>query len=153
MGYKNNNYSYDRDRNYGSNGRNDRDYSASGNRYGNSNSGRSSSAPKKHSGCRVTVASKGSYVGSTVVTGWNYSRRHGLVTFLATPYSKSHESTSKNGRKWVNYMVTVTPKMSKSFIVSGMMDSVTKMVTIEELGFVMNPKAKNGGYCGRYGGK
>lgn len=150
---KYNNSSYDRDRNNNNNGYNDRNYSASGNRSNYNNGGnRNSSAPKKHSGCSATVASKGTYVGSTVVTGWNYSRRHGMVTFLAAPYSKSEVRTSKTGRQWVNYMVKVQPEKAASYIVSGLLEVATKRVIIKEMGMVMNPKGGRGGYCGKFGG-
>ena len=50
-------------------------------------------------------------------------------------------------------MVKVQPKMAKAFITSGLMDQATGAVTINELGLIMNPKAANGGYCGKFGGK
>lgn len=101
---------------------------------------------KKHTGAKSGYDKN----GQPYTTGWNYSRANGLVTFLATPYAKSKESTSGSGRSWLNVMVKVSRKMQKDFIVSGMMDLRSGMVTIQELGIVINPKAKNGGYCGKY---
>jgi hypothetical protein len=101
---------------------------------------------KKHTGAKSGFDKN----GNPYTTGWNYSRANGLVTFLATPYGKSKEVESRSGRSWLNVMVKVSRKMQKDFIVSGMMDLRSGMVTIQELGIVMNPKAKNGGYCGKY---
>lgn len=112
----------------------------------NRNNNNSDDQRKKHTGSKSGFDKN----GNPYTTGWNYSRANGLVTFLATPYGKSKEVQSASGRSWLNVMVKVSRKMQKDFIVSGMMDLRSGMVTIEELGLVMNPKAKNGGYCGKY---
>jgi len=103
---------------------------------------------KKHSGAKTGILRNGNYVGEQYVQGWNYSKAHGLRTFLSTPYGKTKKSVSKNGNEWLNVMVKVQPKQQKAFIVSGMMEIRTSRVIIEELGIIMNPKAPNGGYCG-----
>ena len=73
-----------------------------------------------------------------------------MVTFYACPYGKTKIVTSATGRSWGNWMVRVKTAMGKEFIVGGMHDTNSNMVTVREMGFVMNPKAPNGGYCGRF---
>ena len=115
----------------------------------------------KHSGAKkgfYPVTVKGILGGKIeqkpYTTGWNYSRRHGLVTFLCVEYSKSVAVVSPtSNRTWLNVMVKVKKSMSPDFITSGMMDLSTGSVIIKDLGIVINPKAPNGGYCGRYGNK
>lgn len=128
-------------------------YSNRGGNYSNrsySYNGRSSNAyqrqVKKHTGCKYRAADKN---GKPVTTGWNYSRKEGLVTFLATPYKGTSIHTSKSGREWLNVMVKVSPKMKQSFIVSGLMERHSGKVIIKDLNIVMKPSAPNGGYCGR----
>lgn len=104
---------------------------------------------KKHSGCKTGILKAGNFQGEQYVSGWNYSKAHGLRSFLATPYSKTKKSISKKtGTEWLNVVVKVQPKQQKAFLVSGMLEVRTNRVIIEELGMIMNPKAPNGGYCG-----
>lgn len=112
--------------------------------------------PKKHTGCKTGsyVAKKGSAHGKGTevpfVRGWNYSKRHGMRTFLASPYSKTKQHKSKTGRIWENWMVTVQQEGQKDFTVSGLYDPQSRKVIINELSMVMNPNAPRGGYCGRF---
>lgn len=102
---------------------------------------------KKHTGCKFRAADKN---GNPVTTGWNYSRRHGLVSFLATPYKGTSVHKSRSGKEWLNVMVKITRQMQAPHIVSGLMERGTGKVIIKDLGIVMNPQARNGGYCGSY---
>lgn len=106
-------------------------------------------AAKKRSGAKHGRTKN----GDPYTTGWNASRKHGLVKFLCVPYKKSKQSESANGRQWLNVMVKVEKQMAPEFITSGMMDLVSGKVTVQSLGIVINPKAPNGGYCGRFFGK
>lgn len=132
-------------------------YNSRSNSYDNRNN--NNTPVKKHTGCKYINSDKN---GNPCTVGWNYSRANGLVSFLACVYSANKEKgtkgsdvheSPKSGRKWINVMVKVSPKMAKPFIVSGMMDQATGAVTISELGLIMNPKAPNGGYCGKFGSK
>lgn len=105
---------------------------------------------KKHSGCTAGVIGKGEYQGKRYLSGWKYSKRDGMVSFLAVPYNKSTEHRSETGKVWIPYMVKVQPKMQKEYIVSGLYDVQTNRVIIKELGIVMNPKGGRGGYCGSF---
>lgn len=112
----------------------------------NSNNRSSGGSEKKHSGCKAGFTKK----GDPFTQGWNVSKRHGMMSFLAVPYKGSKLVTSKSGKRWLNVMVKVSPEKAQPFIVSGMRNDDTGQVTIQELGMVMNPKAPNGGYCGKF---
>lgn len=145
-----NNYNRPRGRDYNSNNGGNQGYTY--NRGGNTNY--NNQQPKKHSGCKTGTISKGEMQGETYVQGWNASKRFGMRTFLAVPYSKSKPVISeKSGRKWLNVMVKVSQQGTKDFIVGGMMDMATRKVYISELRIVMNPNAPNKGYCGTMFGK
>lgn len=118
------------------------------NRSNNSRSSNGSIEQRKHSGCKYKASSAN---GTPVTTGWNYSRRFGLVTFLCVTTKNTSVHTSKSGKEWLNVMVKVSKAMSKDEVVSGLMERHTGKVIVKELGIVLNPKAPNGGYCGRYG--
>ena len=115
-----------------------------GNSYQNSSN--NSSFQKKHSGCKTGITRTD---GSPFTQGWNYSRAHGLVSFLAVVTKKTHTVTSKTGRQWLNVMVKVQKKLQKDVLFSGLMDVQTGKVIISDQNIVMNPKAPNGGYCGK----
>ncbi|WP_131537999.1 hypothetical protein [Pedobacter nototheniae] len=114
----------------------------------NNNGNNNNQPTKKHSGCKYTPNSKN---GTPVTTGWNYSRRNGLVTFLCVTTKNTEVHTSKSGKEWLNVMVKVSKKMCKDELVSGLMERHTGKVIVKELGIVLNPKAPNGGYCGQFG--
>jgi hypothetical protein len=112
---------------------------------GNNNSGQQK---KKHSGAgHKTSVGKG---GNPCTWGWNFSKRFGLVKFLCVFTSATKVVDSGRNRTWANVMVKITKPMSAPQTVSGMMDVHTGMVTIQDLGIVINPKAPNGGYCGKF---
>lgn len=87
------------------------------------------------------------------VRGWNASKRHGLTTYMASPYksktSQTKQHTSKTGRVWENWACKVQPERGQSYFVSCLFEPATQKVIIPELSMVMNPKVKRGGYCGR----
>lgn len=120
------------------------------NRSNGNNNGGGQRPTKKHTGARFTRNKKD---GSPVTTGWNYSKRFGLVTFLCVTTSKSVESESKTGNQYVSVMVKVSKPMSPAETTNGLMNVRTGQVTIDSMNLVINPKAPNGGYCGKYGGK
>ncbi|WP_025146178.1 hypothetical protein [Pedobacter jeongneungensis] len=128
-----------------------RSYSRSNNSrsYSNNNNNSNNNRPaKKHSGAKYKATSKN---GTPVTTGWNYSRRHGLVTFLCVTTKATSVHTSKAGVEYLNVMVKISKAMSKDELVSGLMERHTGRVFVKELGIVINPKAPNGGYCGKWG--
>jgi hypothetical protein len=115
---------------------------------GHSNNGQH--AQKKHSGAKFKSSDKN---GNPCTTGWNKSRFAGFVTFLCVVTSKSVKSESDRGNKYISVMVKVRKQMSPEETTNGLMNTATGQVTIQSMGVVINPKAPNGGYCGRYGKK
>lgn len=106
---------------------------------------------KKHSGAKSGVNSKGSAKGKQNITGWNYSRNGGLLTFIATSYKDTDKHKSKSGRVWENWMVSWFNKTTKAKgVVSGLYDTTTGKLIINDWGWVVNPKAPNGGYSGKF---
>jgi hypothetical protein len=144
-------------KNYNFNPRQNQNYSRPSGGYQGMNYNQNQQQRKKHSGAVSGVSKKDGLLGSKqipFVRGWNYSKAHGLVSFFAAPYGKTSAHKSKtSGKMWENWMVKVSPKMAKPFIVSGLYDQMSGKVIINELGMVLNPKAPNGGYCGKFGGK
>lgn len=100
---------------------------------------------KKHSGAKYGIGSN----NAPYISAWNYSRRHGLVKVFCRPYKGTSVHTSKSGKEWHNWFVTVTAGYSVRNL-SGLYDPVTQRVIIKELGMVVNPKARNNGYCGTF---
>ncbi len=106
---------------------------------------------KKHSGCKQVIISKGQYEGSTAFSGWNYSKARGLLSFFAAPYNGTHETKGKvNGNLHLNYILKITNKRTMQIhIMPCLYNKSTGKVTCMKLNLVMNPKAPNGGYCGK----
>lgn len=103
--------------------------------------------PKKHSGC--TAGFSHGDATKPYVRGWKFDKRFGLRNFIAGPNKKTKRSTSKNGREWENWTAKMqTGEGVKLF--NCLYDCFNKKVIIGDLGFVMNPKAANGGYVGPY---
>lgn len=121
---------------------------ANNNYRNNSRNNNGEQQQKKRTGAKATADKRN---GSPVTTGWNYSKRHGLVTFLCVTTKKSDIHKSKSGKEWINVMVKVRYPMQPEQTTNGLMDKMTGKVIIQSMGIVINPKAKNGGYCGRYG--
>lgn len=97
--------------------------------------------PPKKSGCKVSVMKAGNHQGEQCITGWNVSKRRGMVTFIATPYSKTQEVTSKSNKQWQNWMVKLTFKdQLQERIVGGMYEVATGRLIMSEIGMVANPR-------------
>ncbi len=113
------------------------------------NNNNNNQAPKKHSGC----SHKPDKNGNPCTTGWNWSRRHGMMTFLCVVTKKSDVHKSGSGKEWINVMVIVSKEKEVEQKTNGLMDKASGKVIIDTMGMVLNPRAKNGGYCGRFGTK
>lgn len=105
----------------------------------------------KHSGAKHTTYTpeSGNNKGQKqyLTTGW---RLHGrdLISIKAVTTSKSKESE----KGWFG-SIAVTFTNTKTGEVNfhwGTMEKRTGKVVVDKLAFVMNPKAKNGGYSGTY---
>mgnify|MGYP001547293773 CR=1 FL=1 len=148
MGY--NNYNNNGNYRYAGSGSFSRQpYAYSGQRsYGRRSSGYQNQSGKKHSGCKSGILARGKHAGSKYVSGWNYSKGAGLVSFLAAPYKRSKIVESKSGRKWGTWVIKITNMRTRmSEVRPCLYDMASGRVICKALGIVMNP-SKN--YCGRY---
>lgn len=108
--------------------------------------------PSKKSGAKryQNEPEKGENKGRTMISvyGWKASKRFGLSLIKARMTKKS--VVGKKG--WCGSVaITVTNvNTGQQTLYWGMMKPETGKVVIKELGFVMNPAAANGGYCGSY---
>lgn len=117
--------------------------------YNSNYNGGQRQAPRKKSGAKFTRDKN----GNPCTTGWNKSRFAGFVKFLCVVTKSSVESESQTGNKYISVMVKVQKQMTPEETTNGLMNINTGQVTIQSMGIVLNPKAPNGGYCGRYGKK
>ncbi len=110
---------------------------------------------KKHSGAKISRITKGQNTDSDCIVAWNYSKARGLVKLLITPYKGTKRVDSKPGKLWENWMVKVTISRTLSESITSAMVEVNSgggiiKATIQQFGWVVNPKAPNGGYCGTF---
>lgn len=127
----------------GSYSRGNAGYNSNGNGYNNSQR----TGPKKHSGAKYHATSKN---GNPCINAWNYSRRLGLVSLLIAPYKNSSAHKSKSGKVWHNWMCTVTCKGQPEQHFPVLVEEASKRAIIPSFGWVVNPSAAHGGYCGTF---
>lgn len=120
----------------------DRSFNGGGRQNGNWSRGnrgggyRSGGEQKKRTGCK-----SGNKNGRQYITGWNYSRSRGMITFIAGPYRNTQEVKSKNGRVWQNWFVKLFNKRTMQEIrTSGMYEVATGRLIMSDLGMIANPK-------------
>lgn len=120
--------------------------------------GRQFQAKKKRSGCKFGMYQNqkqrrdGDGEAQPYVAGWRASR--GVITsILATPYKGTDSHKSKTGIVWQNWVAKVRVGTQQPYLTSALYNTMTRKVTIKALGYVLNPNAPNGGYCGSYGMK
>lgn len=104
---------------------------------------------RKKSGAKSGVTKS----GKMYVNGWKVMQGQGIVSVIAGPTKDTDQHTSKTGRIWENWCAKITKPFSKPELVSCLYDTMTGKVIIGDLGLVLNPKAPNGGYFGKFGGK
>ena len=106
-------------------------------------------ATKKHSGCKMrsgwTSRKTGERVDDNFIQGWNYSRRQGLISFIASP-RKERQTANSNFEHWV---VNVQYRDGKKTF-TGFFNVSRNLLTIPDLKMVANPNAPNGGYFGTF---
>lgn len=113
------------------------------NRNNDRNNNNSGGNAKKHSGCKF-----GRTNNKPWIQAWNYSRRNGMVTFIASPYegTKQHKGATQ---EWENWVVKIKQGFTES-LTSGLYSLTTGKLVISSFGIVCNSKAPNGGYCGKF---
>lgn len=113
-----------------------------------------SSKPVKKSGCKVTT-----YIPKTgpnkglemmIFTAWRIANGD-LQKIKATTTTKSFKGSHDNGYAGsIAVEIINTNTASKEFY-WGVLDMEKGKVRIPDLNWVLNPKAPNGGYCGKSG--
>jgi hypothetical protein len=116
----------------------------SNNRNNNNNYNKGDVKPRK-SGAKFKIRDKND---TPCTTGWLVKNRV-LTTFLCVVTGASKTGTSRSGKPWVTVMVKVTTELQKPFVVSGIMNSNNGNVQVKDLGIVILPTAKNGGFAGK----
>lgn len=107
---------------------------------------------KKHSGAKLHkyVPTSGDNKGKDqmLVTAWKLNRNKELISVKAVTTSKTRLSEKGwYGSIAVTLTNTVTGEQNFHW---GMMQKSTGKVVVSALALVINPKAKNGGYCGTF---
>lgn len=111
----------------------------------NRNSNNSGNSQKKHSGCKAGIGKN----GKTYLQGWNYSKRHGMVTFVASMKNDKNMCVNKHGEESEIYVVSITVPMQPKRLVTGFLKLNDGKLRMPDLGMTANPKAPNGGYWGK----
>lgn len=121
------------------------------NNQGYNNNNNSNKQAVKHSGAKHTTyfpqTGNNAGVEQHLTTGWRLANRE-LISVKAVTTSKS--SLSEKG--WFG-SVAVTFTNTKTGVQQfhwGTMQKSTGKVVVDSMAFVMNPKAKNGGYAGTF---
>lgn len=108
---------------------------------------------KKHSGCRLHTnfvdKQTGEIVNAHFMTAWNYSKSRGMLSIIASPRKGDKLKTANP--KFENWAVKVfNTKTLETVWHNGFYDKTKQKVTIKDMQFVLNPRAKNGGYAGTF---
>ncbi|MEP3228767.1 MAG: hypothetical protein ABJO02_03360 [Reichenbachiella sp.] len=101
---------------------------------------------KKHSGAKEKQCKN----GALGIFAWNYSRNRGLISVKGFTNSKSTESESERGNKFVTIMLECFYKNSGNRVLELVnYNKTTGKAYLEKLGMVISTKAPNGGYFGQ----
>lgn len=139
--YNNNRGRYDNGRGYSGGGYSNRNQYSGGNGQ--------QRQQKKHSGAKYHASSKN---GNPCIVAWNYSRATGLVKVFIAPYSGTGEHESKNGKTYQNWMCKIEGKKIAPQHFPVLVNTANNKAVIDTngWGWVVNPSAPNGGYCGSF---
>lgn len=111
-------------------------------------------AKKKHSGAKTVRSRKPGFEGVEFISAWNYSRRRGMITCFISEYKKTKTTTANNGTQYRNLLAKVVYKDSGvEKLMGALLNLSNDKITIPELGMVVNVKAPNGGYFGKFSKK
>lgn len=104
---------------------------------------------KKSSGCKAGIGPKS---GKPWVSGWNFQKRRGMLTFIAGPYEGTSVVQGKT-HEWENWVAKLKLNgIPQPGVMPCLYDVTTGKVIFKDLdaGMVANPKAPNGGYFGTF---
>ena len=121
-------------------------------KYSNNNNNNNNKEIRKHSGAKLTkyFPTTGNNAGQEqyLVTGWKLNRSKELISVRCITTQKSNLSEKGwFGSVACTFTNTTTGETNFHW---GTMHKSTGKVVIDKLAIVLNPKARNGGYCGTY---
>ena len=117
--------------------------------YRSGNRGNYRFRPKKKSGAKAGIQSRGKNEGKLYVSAWKANKEHGMVKISAFENARSVSSESRNGNKFVTMMFEVFYKRTGSKVLEvANYNKTTGKVFLEKVGWVISTKAPNGGYVG-----
>ncbi|MGX9985475.1 hypothetical protein [Soonwooa purpurea] len=115
---------------------------------GGTNYKKSSGKKSKKSGAKFTRYVNKDGVEMYLTTGWRLNRSRELISIKATITKDSKESDKGwFGSVAVVFTNTITGQTNFHW---GTMEKKTGKVVVNDMAFVMNPRAKNGGYAGTF---
>jgi len=101
---------------------------------------------KKKSGARLVMGKN----GKQCITAWKKTK-DAFFSIIATQRNKSQTVQSDTGKIWESWVVNILNKTTlESKVFNGLFEQKSGKLIIKELGWVINPKAPNGGYCGGF---
>lgn len=95
---------------------------------------------KKHSGCRLIKTEKGEFISA-----WKYTKA-GMLSITANFWKKS-PSANYDWEAWVVTIINQATGQKSTF--NALYNPSKGTLRINDLNWVLNPKAPNGGYCGK----
>jgi hypothetical protein len=102
---------------------------------------------KKHSGAKYTLYQNKEGVQQYLTTGWRLNNKQ-LLSYKAVTTKKSILSEKGwFGSVWLTITNKITGEVNSAW---GTMEKSSGKVVVDDLALVMNPRAKNGGYCGTF---
>ncbi|MFN5416037.1 MAG: hypothetical protein ACK5B9_03200 [Flavobacteriia bacterium] len=99
---------------------------------------------KSHSGCQSKIGAN----GVNVVDGWNYTKRHGLVKFVACMVKggdrtkKGTPIHNKKGEPLYKYVVNIDMGLSGKRTVNGFWNENSQKLYMPELNMVASPNTR-----------
>lgn len=100
--------------------------------------------PPKHSGCQTGMMADGK---RRWVSGWKgVGTEH--VSFIANPGANGGKCNGEKGDKWVSMIADFKNNQGMTWTVNCLWDLEKKRLKFPSLGWVANPSAARGGYCG-----
>lgn len=105
---------------------------------------------KKRSGAQAKQYVTKDGVTGLCINAWNYNNRRGMVKVSAFENSKSVESESKTGNKFIMMMFEIFYVDTGAKVLElANYNKTTGKVFLTKLGMVISTKAANGGYFGK----
>lgn len=91
---------------------------------------------KKHSGCKRTDHTRDG-VKKDIISGWKYTRKNGLVSFVAVPAKQKYQ-TQKDPKKYVKMVAKITSTFGQK-IVWCLWNNDKKILLFMEMKMVASP--------------